>query len=276
MLKTRIITAVVLGAIVAAALFGLPPLGWALFGAIAIAAGAWEWAGLARCGGAGRSAFAVGIGLLGFAVALASGTAGGLAHSPRLVIVHAAALLLWLTVVPAWLRKRPESPSRPLVLAVGGVMLLAAYLGLVQIRNLAPAVLVMVMAIVWISDSAAYFAGHHFGRHKLAPTVSPGKTWEGVFGAIVATTLYAVVLRALLPDPGGLFPAARAGGTLAWLVFVWAVTVFGIVGDLFESALKRGAGVKDSGTLLPGHGGVLDRIDALLPILPLAALALTS
>ena len=276
MLKTRIITAVVLGAIVAVALFWFSPLGWALFGAMAIGAGAWEWAGFAQCGRAGRSTYAAAIALICVAAALASGVGFGRAYSPALVIVHAAAILMWLTVVPVWLRKRPVSPSQALVLSLGALTLLAAYLALVQIRNVGPAILVMVMAIVWISDTAAYFAGYHFGRRKLAPTVSPGKTWEGVIGAYIATTIYALALRASLPDTAAVFPAASVGGTPALLVFVWAVTGLGIVGDLFESALKRGAGLKDSGTLLPGHGGVLDRIDALLPVLPLAALALAS
>jgi phosphatidate cytidylyltransferase len=125
---------------------------------------------------------------------------------------------------------------------------------------------------VWVADIAAYFAGRAFGRRKLAPAISPGKTWEGVYGALAAVVLYALAL----------VPLARAAGypreptalaIAAWIVLALALTALAVGGDLFESLLKRLAGVKDSGTLLPGHGGILDRIDALLAALPLAALA---
>jgi phosphatidate cytidylyltransferase len=128
------------------------------------------------------------------------------------------------------------------------------------------------MAIVWIADTAAYFTGRAFGRRKLAPMVSPGKSWEGVYGAWVAVVLYALLLVPL---------AAAAGYRLSvdvvtvviWLALIFVIASASVVGDLFESLLKRQAGVKDSGTLLPGHGGVLDRIDALLAAMPLAAVA---
>jgi phosphatidate cytidylyltransferase len=140
------------------------------------------------------------------------------------------------------------------------------------LRNAGPWILLMFMAVAWIADIAAYFTGRAFGRRKLAPRVSPGKTWEGVMGAFAATTLYALVLRAVLHVE--LHPALLAA--LAVVVFVWVLTAASIVGDLLESALKRQAGLKDSGTLLPGHGGVLDRIDALTSVLPIAALAVTA
>ena len=127
------------------------------------------------------------------------------------------------------------------------------------------------MAIVWIADSAAYFTGRAFGRHKLAPRVSPGKTWEGVYGALVAVAIYALALVPLAEAAG------RSGGLNSWAIVVWVVCALALValsieGDLFESLLKRNADVKDSGHLLPGHGGVLDRIDALLAAMPAAAL----
>ena len=124
------------------------------------------------------------------------------------------------------------------------------------------------MAVVWIADTAAYFAGRAFGRHKLAPSISPGKTWEGVYGALLATAVYAVFLLRFAPDRMALSAAAVA----AWIAGLLALTALSIVGDLFESMLKRQRGVKDSGKLLPGHGGVLDRIDALLAAMPAAAL----
>ena len=110
---------------------------------------------------------------------------------------------------------------------------------------------------VWLADSAAYFAGKRFGRHKLAPEISPGKTWEGVAGALFATTVYGLVLCNYMHYS-------------RWLILgLWLIVVLSIMGDLFESLMKRQAGVKDSSHLLPGHGGVLDRIDGLMPTLPL-------
>ena len=128
------------------------------------------------------------------------------------------------------------------------------------------------MAIVWIADTAAYFFGRGFGRRKLAPKVSPGKTWEGVYGALAAAAVYAAAWIGLFR---GAIPAAVRD--LAWsavwmIALVEVLAVLSVVGDLLESLMKRQAGVKDSGSVLPGHGGVLDRIDALTPALPTAAL----
>ena len=120
------------------------------------------------------------------------------------------------------------------------------------------------MAIAWVSDVAAYFVGHAYGKRKLAPRVSPGKTIEGAAGGLVGVGCYAMLMM-------WAFQIVAAPVVLVLIVVV-VLAVFGIIGDLLESALKRQAGLKDSGRLLPGHGGVLDRIDALLPILPMAAL----
>jgi phosphatidate cytidylyltransferase len=130
------------------------------------------------------------------------------------------------------------------------------------------------MATVWIADIAAYFFGRRFGRRKLAPNVSPGKTWEGLYGALAATAVYAGAWIGLFR---GATPAAVRD--LPWspvwmIILLEALAVLSVLGDLFESAMKRQAGLKDSGSLLPGHGGVLDRIDALTPVLPVAALVL--
>ena len=127
------------------------------------------------------------------------------------------------------------------------------------------------MAIVWIADTAAYFSGRAFGKRKLAPTISPGKTWEGVYGALAATAVYALAMWWLAPtllQVDERTPLAIAG----WLALVFTLTALGIVGDLFKSLLKRQRGIKDSGRILPGHGGVVDRIDALLAVMPPAAL----
>jgi phosphatidate cytidylyltransferase len=128
------------------------------------------------------------------------------------------------------------------------------------------------MAIVWIADTAAYFTGRRLGRHKLAPRISPGKTWEGAAGAVVAVVAYALLLVPLARRAG--FAAeVDATAIVVWILLAIALVALSIVGDLHESLLKRRAGVKDSGTLLPGHGGVLDRIDALLASMPPVALA---
>jgi len=127
------------------------------------------------------------------------------------------------------------------------------------------------MAIVWIADSAAYFAGRRFGKRKLAPSISPGKTWEGVYGALFAVGIYALALLPFAERAGYSEPLLPAV-VVAWVALVLALAGVSIVGDLFESQLKRQRGVKDSGKLLPGHGGILDRIDALMAALPPAAL----
>jgi phosphatidate cytidylyltransferase len=141
----------------------------------------------------------------------------------------------------------------------------------VQLQSRSPGLLLALMAIVWVADTAAYFAGRRFGKRKLAPSISPGKTWEGVYGALIAVALYALALlpfAARAGYSGALLPAAAT----AWVVLVLLLAAVSIVGDLFESQLKRQRGVKDSGKLLPGHGGILDRIDALVAALPPAAL----
>jgi len=148
---------------------------------------------------------------------------------------------------------------------VGWLLLVPSWYGALLLHH-NPRMLLALLAVVWVADSAAYFAGRRFGRHKLAPAISPGKTWEGVGGAFAGVLLYGLLLqRVVLPEE-----AVLQGG--AFYVLLTAMTVLGIVGDLFESWMKRQAGVKDSGTLLPGHGGVLDRIDALTAAIPFAAL----
>ena len=127
------------------------------------------------------------------------------------------------------------------------------------------------MAIVWIADTAAYFTGRAFGRRKLAPEVSPGKTWEGVYGGLAAVAIYALALVPLAAGAG--FAGANSPlAVILWIAAALALAAISVVGDLCESLLKRQAGVKDSGRLFPGHGGVLDRIDALLAAMPPAAL----
>jgi phosphatidate cytidylyltransferase len=272
MLRDRVVTAIVLVVALLAALFWLPPPGWTALAAAVLAAAAWEWAGFARAGPGGRSLYAVGTAGAGLAVALGSGLAEGGVGVLALAPVYLFALAFWVIGAPLWLARRPPHPPAAFVLATGWIVLLPTFLALVQLRNLGPGTLLAFMATVWIADIAAYFFGRTLGRRKLAPTVSPGKTWEGLYGALAATAVYA---GAWIGFFRGAAPAAVRD--LPWsplwmVVLLEALVVLSVVGDLFESAMKRQAGLKDSGSLLPGHGGVLDRIDALTPVLPAAVL----
>ena len=272
MLSTRILTALVLIPLVLAALFLLSPLAWGLVTLAAMLVAAAEWARLARL--ARTAAIVFGAGLVGTGLALLLLPRLGFDHGwPALVVVVvcAPAALFWAFAAPLWLRTRATSTSPLRMLPVGWLILLAAWVALVQLQSVSPATALAAMATVWIADTAAYFAGRAFGRRRLAPAISPGKTWEGVYGALVAVTLYALALWPALQRTSER-PDSSAGAFAGWIVAALALVAFAVVGDLFESLLKRQAGVKDSGSILPGHGGVLDRIDALLAAMPAAAL----
>ncbi|MFC5301209.1 phosphatidate cytidylyltransferase [Azospira restricta] len=271
MLRTRVITALALLAGLLPALFLLPPLAWAWLIAVLAALAGWEWGGFMRLGPPARVAlgaafFAVcGGAILSFPSAL-----GGDGWSPavgwalgRWLYVPSA--LFWLLVLPFWLRRRWPLPGVAGGLAVGAVVLLPTCLALVQLRQLGPLALLAVMAIVWAADVAAYFAGRAFGKRKLAPNISPGKTWAGAWGAVAGVLVYGFAAAGLLPQ-------ALQRGAAGFALILVALTALSIVGDLFESLLKRQAGIKDSSNLLPGHGGILDRIDSQTSTLPFVAL----
>jgi len=273
MLKTRVMTALVLLVLFLAALFWLSPRSWAIFAGLLVVPAAWEWGKLIKlkglaCGLYVALVIAVCAALLGMGQDHTAGGGRG-AHAAT----YLAASLFWIVVVPLWLWRSWLPQSRWLAAFTGLLVLVPTWLAFVELRNLEPVLLFMLMSVAWISDIAAYFAGRRYGRHKLAPSISPGKTWEGVGGAVLAVSVYAALwCYAWQPY----FPQALKStrfGALGMLLFLWLLTAIGIYGDLFESALKRRAGVKDSGSLLPGHGGVLDRIDALTAVLPVAALA---
>jgi phosphatidate cytidylyltransferase len=273
MLAQRIATAVLLIAAFLAALFFLPPVAWTAVAAAVLALGAWEWAGFARLPQGARIAYAALMTLAGAIAAVVFGLAGGRTGIVEgLVPVYGAAALFWTIAVPVWLHRVPHAPPRGLVLLVGWIVLIPTFLALVHLRNIQPLTLLGFMMVVWIADIAAFFTGRRFGGRKLAPRVSPGKTWAGFYGAVVATGLYAVAWILFAPQHSPSIvrdlPLPLAG--MVGLVAV--LTVLSVLGDLFESAMKRQSGLKDSGALLPGHGGVLDRIDALTSVLPVAAL----
>ena len=187
--------------------------------------------------------------------------------------VGLAAAAIWLVIVGVLVQPNAMTLRLPslagMVLAM--VLVVAAWLALMNFLSQGVLMLLSVLSIVWIADTAAYFAGRAFGRRKLAPHISPGKTWAGVVGAIAAVLLVALVVRQLVPAAriysNDLFAAI---GPACALLLLAALVALSIVGDLFESLLKRQAGVKDSGQLLPGHGGVFDRVDAMVPVLPSA------
>ena len=154
-------------------------------------------------------------------------------------------------------------------LIVGILVVVPAGLSVVSMHSIAPLVLLMLLALVWIADIAAYFVGRAIGKHKLAPRISPGKSWEGALGALVATSIYAIICAMLMPQLSVIVKGGLWVVCLGIAVLLWALS---IMGDLFESLVKRQAGVKDSGTLLPGHGGILDRIDSITSTLPVSAL----
>ena len=271
MLKTRVVTALVLLAVFLAALFCLPPLGWLLFATLVAAVAAWEWGALMALAGASRVALGVGLAVIGLGLALldpaALGLAPGFAEAGwrlgRWFYVPAAAF--WLLGAPLWLRRRWPLPKSLLGVAIGLLLILPTWLALVQLRQVGALALIAIMAVVWLADIAAYFFGRALGRHKLAPAISPGKTWEGAAGGALAVVVYGFALAPRLPG-------VLADNFPLLLLVLIVLTAISVMGDLFESLLKRLAGLKDSSNVLPGHGGVLDRIDSLTSTLPLVAL----
>jgi phosphatidate cytidylyltransferase len=261
MLKTRVLTALVLLPIVLAALFWAPPMGWAVFVLGALTVGAWEWTRLA--GFARGEMWMFLIGFLGLGLAWIFLPLARIWAFPA----DALALGFWLLLVPMWLARKWRLANRPLAALVGWGVLLVTLMGATRLRELQEGALalLLVLGIAWVADVAAYFAGRRFGRHKLAPAISPGKTWEGVGGAVLGVTLYAGLLHGLDAPLWGRLPL------FVLLPIAWLLTAVSILGDLLESLLKRQAGLKDSSQLLPGHGGVLDRIDSLLALVPVAS-----
>ena len=169
--------------------------------------------------------------------------------------------LFWLFIVPLCLARRYLPESRIMMTLLGMVLIGGLWLAVICAKGADPWLLLALLSTVWIADTSAYIAGRNFGKHKLAPALSPGKTWEGVLGALLGVTIFTIVLKfGFRIDNWLIFPA------------LWLITAVSIVGDLFESLLKRRADVKDSGDILPGHGGVLDRLDAIIPSVPLAIL----
>lgn len=257
-LKLRLITAAVLSGLFLLALFLAPPSLWILFVLVFIAGAAWEWGGLIKYQLGTRIAYVAATTLV--ALLASMNDLQGQAW------IYMAMLAFWVVLVPIWLARAWSLPNKALGALVGWLLLFPTFLALLFLRSEAPALVLVAVGVAVVADSAAYFSGRAFGRHKLAPSISPGKTREGALGAALAIVVYALLMAGLRPQECNL---ACLMLTVAAFLLLFVVSV---LGDLFESWIKRQAGVKDSGNLLPGHGGVLDRVDSLTAVLPIAAL----
>ena len=258
MFVTRALTVLIALPLFVAALLFLPNRIWGLVLLPVLFLGGLEWGTLAGYSTTARRLFA------GFCVLSALGLLffGATLELP----LYVASALFWVFVAPWWIHGHWRISDARVLALVGWIALVPMWLALTRLQA-TPASLLIVLGVIWIADTAAYLAGRQWGRHKLAPQVSPGKSWEGVAGAAFAVALYYAILWFIVRPWHGPFAVAAA------LLFA-ALLALSIVGDLFESWLKRQAGVKDSGQLLPGHGGILDRVDGLTSTLPVAALVL--
>jgi phosphatidate cytidylyltransferase len=254
-LLSRVLTAVLLLAVFVPSALWAPAWLWALLMAGVVGMAAYEWARLSHFPPLSARTYAVLLALSALALPYVLDVDWPAFQAGLMWL----AIVFWLFIAPLWLLGHWHAEQAFVRAAVGVVLLLPTWAALLYLQAHGPSMLLGVMAIVWIADTAAYFTGRHFGRHKLAPTISPGKTWEGVAGALGAVALYAGVLSLLAGMPW-----------LPLLLTVSGLLYVSVLGDLFESWIKRVSGMKDSGDVLPGHGGVLDRIDALTSTLPIA------
>ena len=272
MLGQRILTAIVLLGLLVPALFAPQPWPLHLLTLVLIAAAGWEWGRLNQAGM--LPALLMGAGL---ALACAAALWAGWPQRPpaqawwlAAIVWVAGGMLALRGGVSLW----PRLP-RLVRLALGLVALWAAWLAMSHARSIGINFILSIFCLVWVADIAAYFSGRRFGKRKLAPSISPGKSWEGVYGGLAGVFALTLAWRAMesrvavdsLSLYGRLFEQWGLLGALAALAFLVGMSV---VGDLMESLVKRAAGAKDSSRLLPGHGGVLDRVDALLPVFPLS------
>lgn len=266
MLKQRIITALILAPLIIWAIFDLSPLAFSAFLLLIMLIAGWEWSRLAGLKNPGPrvfylvSLFAI-LAVCGFYLQI---------DSPLIDVLYLLLSLFWLAALVGLSHFRKHEIKRSGFnvgkLLIGYAIIVGAFIGLLVLRHrepYGPQWIMYLLLLIWIADSAAYFAGRAFGKRKLLYNVSPGKSWEGVLGGLVACGVFAVV--------GGWW-FSFAGQALLWFVLAsLVVVIFSVVGDLLESLYKRAAGVKDSGHILPGHGGILDRIDSLTAAAPLFA-----
>ncbi len=273
MLKQRVITALIMAGLFLAAIAYVPIPGLALLFGILVGLGAWEWSRMA--GWRHRLARALYVALV-LAALLAVYVYCELGEQPPRALVQPLLGLacLWWSFALLWVKGYPESAVlwRSVLMrsAMGLLILVPGWLAAVYLLNFPPGGLLMVILVIVAAtaDIGAYFAGKRFGRHKLAVSVSPAKTWEGFWGGVVASTLLAVLLWSQLPE------RAAHIGIVSVAAVILTTALASVIGDLTVSMVKRESGVKDSGSLLPGHGGVLDRLDSLCASAPVFALGL--
>jgi phosphatidate cytidylyltransferase len=270
MLKARVITAIALLAVLLPILFLLPPVYIGAFFLFAVSAAAWEWSRLLNPQ-ASRAAWLYALFCLVIILFLLA--MQNVAWQFALLLLAA---IFWFFLAPFILAKGMNvslQKLRPFYVVLGFILLPATWFSLVFLRELGLVFLLSTMALVWVADIGAYFVGKAIGKRKLAAQISPGKSIEGALGGLLLCYGYALLCVFYLPFESSIFGAwAIRFGWVPMFVMVTVLTAFSIFGDLFESQLKRMAGVKDSSHLLPGHGGVLDRVDALIPTMPIAAL----
>ena len=261
MLKQRILTALILVPLVVWGIIALPSTWLALLFGLFMIQGGWEWGRLMQLESGGAR--------LAYVALTLSGMAAGwylLGQGESWLTLPLLSLFWWLMAL-VWVLSFPRTASRwshPAMQGVIGLLVLlpawVAVIGLHASSDNGPYLVMYMLSLIWVADSGAYFGGRRWGRRKLAPAVSPGKSWEGVYSALALTGIYAVGAASLFGLGGAQWPA--------FVVLSLVTVAFSILGDLAESMFKRHAGVKDSGTLLPGHGGVLDRIDSITSAAP--------
>jgi phosphatidate cytidylyltransferase len=274
LLRTRVITAVIVLLVMVGMLFFASALVWSLFVLGVALAACWEWSRMSGLSRRGQTAYLFASGVLGAVFWLLYARTPEGAFLTVATAAFLVAAVFWIVAAPLWLASKARPSAMACALA-GWIVMWPTWFAFVVLRDASPWLLLAIAAVVWVADIAAYFAGKRFGRHKLAPAISPGKTWEGIAGALAGVAAYGGILcwvSLSRPTPlTNIFAAAPVLVMLALLL----LAALSVVGDLFESWMKRGAGLKDSSSLLPGHGGILDRIDALTSTLPLAAFALS-
>ena len=268
MLRTRLLTVAVVFPLFLWALFGLPTHYWSALILVFMVIAAHEWARLFDFSQTAAILFALAIGLSAFALCTGGET---LIPNPFVTqLLCIVALGFWLAVVPYILKNRVKISNNLVAVVLGMVTLIPLWAALVQIERFGPLYVFFAMGIIWLADTAAYFSGRAFGKRKLAPDISPGKTLEGAYGAVGIAVVYAIIFVLL----GQYFGTMSLTGLPMMIAGFVLIVVLSIEGDLFESWLKRQRGKKDSGSLFPGHGGILDRIDSLTSTMPVVALAL--
>lgn len=266
MLKTRILTAIVILPLFLSALFFLQDIFWAIVLLSLTVIGSREWSRLAGFSVRNTIIFMLLTTFVGGELLFQMSESLKInVYSSDLIWVYIVSAAFWIISVPPYLKQLYTIKNPLLLMLTGWMLLLPTCLALYQLRAISPVLLLGFMATIWISDTAAYFTGRSLGKRKLASQISPNKTWEGVFGALIAVFIYGLAWDFW-------FIEESLAAKLIPLLLLMAI--LGIIGDLYESLMKRQAGVKDSGNILPGHGGILDRIDALTSSLPFAILAL--